>query len=115
MVLRPKSKIDSLFYYQILKSQNVIDELQFLAESRSGTFPQITFDALKHIDFVLPNESEILENYIRSIRMYSEKSVVNSIQIEFLTKQRDVLLPQLISGNLRLKERMMNRENNIDV
>lgn len=110
MVLRPKRKIDSLFYYEILKSQNVIDELQFLAESRSGTFPQITFDTLKHIGFVLPNEIEILENYIRSISMYFEKSIVNSKQNESLIKQRDVLLPQLISGKLRVSEEMINVE-----
>ncbi|MGQ1891178.1 restriction endonuclease subunit S [Thermophagus sp. OGC60D27] len=109
MVLRPKSNIDSLFYYQILKSQNVIDELQFLAESRSGTFPQITFDTLKYIDFVLPNESRVLENYIRSIRMYFERTIVNSKQIESLTKQRDALLPQLISGKLRVCEEMIER------
>lgn len=103
MVLRPKKDIKSLFYYQILTSQNVIDELQFLAESRSGTFPQITFDTLKHIDFVLPKERQILDRYIKSITMYFEKSIVNSSQIDSLIKQRDVLLPQLISGKLKIE------------
>lgn len=46
MVLRPrKDVVLPRFLYAILKSKAVIDELQHLAETRSGTFPQITFSA----------------------------------------------------------------------
>lgn len=44
MVLRPKMElVDPRFLYAILTSKTVIDEMQHLAETRSGTFPQITF------------------------------------------------------------------------
>ena len=44
MVLRPKKDIvNPHFLFAILKSKQIIDELQHLAETRSGTFPQITF------------------------------------------------------------------------
>ena len=55
MVLRHNEKITPQYLYYILKSQNVIDELQMLAESRSGTFPQITFSELSNIKVLLPN------------------------------------------------------------
>lgn len=46
MVLRPHTDIVlPRFLYNILKSQSIIDELQHLAETRSGTFPQITFSS----------------------------------------------------------------------
>ncbi|MDD2477184.1 MAG: restriction endonuclease subunit S, partial [Dysgonamonadaceae bacterium] len=46
MVLRPSTTIiDPKFLFAILSSQKIIDELQIRAESRSGTFPQITFGA----------------------------------------------------------------------
>lgn len=46
MVLRPKQdRVRPRFLFAILKSKAVIDELQLLAETRSGTFPQITFSA----------------------------------------------------------------------
>lgn len=46
MVLRPdKKRIRPLYLYFYLKSKHVLAQLQYLAESRSGTFPQITFDS----------------------------------------------------------------------
>ena len=46
MVLRPrKDVVLPRFLFAILKSQEIIDELQHLAETRSGTFPQITFSS----------------------------------------------------------------------
>ena len=56
MVLRHNDKITPQYLYYILKSQNVIEELQMLAESRSGTFPQITFSELSNLRVWLPNK-----------------------------------------------------------
>ena len=55
MVLRSNEKIRPLYLYYILQSQAVIDELQMLAESRSGTFPQITFSELSLLTTELPD------------------------------------------------------------
>ena len=56
MVIRPYTDLVLPQYlYMILKSQPIIDELQHLAETRSGTFPQITFSAeLAPMDIKLP-------------------------------------------------------------
>lgn len=55
MVLRKKNcEISSDYLFQILKSDEVITELQAMAESRSGTFPQITFSELSRISINLP-------------------------------------------------------------
>ena len=56
MVLRPnKNKILPKYLYLILKSDEIIKELQHLAETRSGTFPQITFNSeLANIEIFLP-------------------------------------------------------------
>ena len=43
MVLRHNDKVLPEYLFAILKSKSVLDELQYLAETRSGTFPQITF------------------------------------------------------------------------
>lgn len=102
MVLRPKNEIDSLFYYQILKTESTITELQFLAESRSGTFPQITFDTLSAIEFSLPNEPKIIEEYVKQLKEIFNKSIQNLESIESLEKVRDSLLPKLISGKIKV-------------
>lgn len=55
MVIRTKS--DSLhprFLYYFLTSPATVAWLQVLAESRSGTFPQITFDQVENLELPLP-------------------------------------------------------------
>ena len=54
MVIRHRDNITPLYLYYILKSSSVIEELQMLAESRSGTFPQITFSELSKLEIKLP-------------------------------------------------------------
>ena len=42
--------------FAVLKSESIINELQILAETRSGTFPQITFNAeLAPMEINLPD------------------------------------------------------------
>lgn len=45
MVLRHNEKVLPEYLFALLKSNYVIAELQHLAETRSGTFPQITFSS----------------------------------------------------------------------
>jgi type I restriction enzyme S subunit len=55
MVIVTDDKIvDNKFFYHLIKSKERLEELQMIAESRSGTFPQITFDAISNIEFSLP-------------------------------------------------------------
>lgn len=54
MVLRNKGNIDNEYLFQILKSDNVVNYLQMIAESRSGTFPQITFKELSNVMIKVP-------------------------------------------------------------
>lgn len=65
MVLRHKEGINPHFLYQILRSDEVINQLQLLAESRSGTFPQITFTELANIRVNIPSLEQ--QNKIVSI------------------------------------------------
>ena len=56
MVLRIKdpSKYYLQYIYQQLISQKMLHQINEIAESRSGTFPQITFDAIKNIELTPP-------------------------------------------------------------
>lgn len=55
MVLRKKSnEIDNTFLYKYLTSEKMLNYLQIIAEGRSGTFPQITFNELRSIAIDLP-------------------------------------------------------------
>lgn len=68
MVLRNKGNIDNTFLYQLLKSDKIINQLQLLAESRSGTFPQITFNELANVEIEIPN----IENQIKISKILTD-------------------------------------------
>ena len=56
MVLRAHEDVDPQYVYQILRSNDTLAQLQMLAESRSGTFPQITYSELSNIMVSLPSQ-----------------------------------------------------------
>ena len=59
MVIRArKDRVFPKFLYQYLTSAEISSWLQHLAESRSGTFPQITFDEVASLELPLPPLSE---------------------------------------------------------
>ncbi len=58
IVIRAKKDILPEFLYRVLISNDALAEFQHIAESRSGTFPQITFDAIRDYYMLLPSLSE---------------------------------------------------------
>jgi type I restriction enzyme S subunit len=103
MIIRNNEKINNRLLYRILTRQDSIDEFQMIAESRSGTFPQITFDVIGHFPIVLPN-LEIQNKFQSIVDPFEKQQSNNLMEIKSLTKLRDTLLPKLISGEVRLKE-----------
>ena len=65
MVIRNKNIVKSKYLYYFLQSDKIISELQMLAETRSGTFPQITFNELSKLSIKIPPLPE--QNRIISI------------------------------------------------
>ena len=103
MVLREKSDIPSLFIYFILTELSNIDFLQMMAESRSGTFPQITFDVLSRVDYIGPVNNEAIKVFSENVlEPLYEKMIANEKQNQTLASLRDTLLPKLISGELQV-------------
>ena len=76
MVIRHNENIIPQFLYYIITSQAVIEELQMLAESRSGTFPQITFSELAGLPIELPPLSEQTK-IVRLLKSLDDKIEVN--------------------------------------
>lgn len=54
MVLRSQGDLDPIFLELYLTSAEILDYLQMIAEDRSGTFPQITFDIISKLELKLP-------------------------------------------------------------
>ena len=103
MVLRSVSCVKSLFSYFYLKQESVVSDLQYMAEDRSGTFPQITFDVLSQLTLTLPNETALVDYFTDQVLVpYHNKIYKNEESSEKLAEFRDTLLPKLMSGELRI-------------
>jgi type I restriction enzyme S subunit len=102
MVLRSKGILDNLVIYFFMKSNEVLNQLQLLAESRSGTFPQITYTELAKIELNIPS-ADILKLFTEYLWSAFKKIRENQSQIESLTQLRDSLLPKLMTGKITVK------------
>jgi len=104
MVMRSKVEINSLFQYFYLTQQESIKYLQHLAESRSGTFPQITFSEVSTIKVALP-DFKLVNTFVEvALKPYYDNQFQVKDENEKLTQLRDLILPKLMSGELEIKE-----------
>ncbi|HEC2202627.1 TPA: restriction endonuclease subunit S [Staphylococcus delphini] len=86
MVLRNKNReiLNSKYLYYYLTSVELVNYLQNLAEARSGTFPQITFNELKNITINLPSIKfqdsvvKILESLNQKIK--SNQNIITNLE-----------------------------------
>lgn len=103
MVMRSKVEINSLFQYFYLTQQESIKYLQHLAESRSGTFPQITFSEVSTIKIALP-DFELVNTFVEiALKPYYDNQFQVKDENEKLILLRDLILPKLMSGELEVK------------
>ena len=92
MVLRPKTDVVlPRFLFAFLSSNHVLAELQHLAETRSGTFPQITFSSeLASIPIAVP-DFETQEKIISILSSIEEKIHYNTEINENLQEQAQTI------------------------
>lgn len=100
MVLRSKG-INPYLIYCFLTNNDILKELQHLAETRSGTFPQITFTQLKDFKLVIPDETTLIK-VSKNIQDIYENIFLNNKETQTLTVLRDSLLPKLMNGEIAL-------------
>ncbi|MEE9690571.1 restriction endonuclease subunit S [Enterobacter sp. HK169] len=105
MVLRPKSKELSYYLYFLLSSNEVVSYLQLMAESRSGTFPQITYDTVSDVKILTSPDESVIKSFCKFLGenlFIPQQSIIK--QNDMLTNIRDTLLPKLLSGEINLPE-----------
>ncbi|MFA0457516.1 restriction endonuclease subunit S [Vibrio breoganii] len=107
MVIQANEKVHPRLLYMILTRQNTIDEFNIIADSRSGTFPQITFKAISNLEFCMAPR-EIQDAFVSQIMpMIKLQSSLKS-ENKQLAEMRDTLLPKLLSGEIDLETTIEN-------
>lgn len=96
MVLRPYVDVVlPQFLFAILKSKEIINELQLLAETRSGTFPQITFSSeLAPMTVMLP-DFDTQSRIVGILSAIEEKIKLNTAINENLEQQAQAIFDDI--------------------
>ena len=103
MVIRPNEGINPHYLYHILTNPDLIQEMQHLAETRSGTFPQITFESelsTYQIPLLPKKEQDKLGELFEKIDNQIFHNIEENKQLSTI---RDTLLPKLMSSELDVK------------
>jgi type I restriction enzyme S subunit len=101
-IIRGSKEIHPRILYRMLTAKETLDGFQVQAESRSGTFPQITFDSISHLPIVLP-PIKIQEAFQRAVGKIDVQIKINKQQSRNLIALRDTLLPKLLSVEIKTK------------
>lgn len=99
--LKDKEKFKSFIYYW-LKSDEIQNRIQNSVVQ--GVQANISLTVLKDLKIPISSDFGIIEKYSEKVNPILELILQNQEENRLLRTQRDTLLPQLISGAVRLKE-----------
>lgn len=99
MVIRAKKDVVSPKYlYYFLKSSSTVAELQLLAETRSGTFPQITFSEVANLTIPVPSLA-VQEVIVQTMQCLEDKITCNEQINDNLEQQAQSYFQELFVDN----------------
>ena len=104
MVIRAKKDVVSPKYlYYFLKNSSTVAELQLLAETRSGTFPQITFSEVANLTIPVPPLA-VQEVIVQTMQCLEDKTICNEQINDNLQQQLFSLYENMATASPCLKE-----------
>ena len=99
MVIRAKKDVVSPKYlYYFLKNSSTVAELQLLAETRSGTFPQITFSEVANLTIPVPSLA-VQEVIVQTMQCLEGKITCNEQINDNLEQQAQSYFQELFVDN----------------
>ena len=99
MVIRAKKDVVSPKYlYYFLKNSSTVAELQLLAETRSGTFPQITFSEVANLTIPVPSLA-VQEVIVQTMQCLEDKITCNEQINNNLEQQAQSYFQELFVDN----------------
>ena len=104
MVIRAKKDVVSPKYlYYFLKNSSTVAELQLLAETRSGTFPQITFSEVANLTIPVPPLA-VQEVIVQTMQCLEDKTTCNEQINDNLQRQLRTIFKAEFTDNSELEK-----------
>jgi len=102
IVLRPKAPFP-LFYGYLLGRSNAFRNFAIGQMTGSSGRQRVPADSLADFDVIVPSD-DILVRFSELIKPMVQRLKVNAKEIQTLSKLRDLLLPKLMKGEIRVKD-----------
>ena len=102
--LVPDKSVPTEYLYQLLKSN--ADKIEAVATG--STFKEVSGSALKGIEVLVPS-LESLSQFSKTLNPSNKRQLTIQKETETLTQLRERLLPELISGRVRVKEKVISQ------
>ena len=99
-IIRPKKQLTKSFVYYLLRSKNFHDHA--LSYTNGTTVLHLSKNAVPEFEFLIPDQ-ETLKKFDLTAKNFLSRINANNIEIDRLSKIRDLLLPKLMSGEIRVK------------
>lgn len=101
-LLRPKDPRYCYFLYLYLKYLYKQDEF-FNIENGSSGIKNLDYKyLLNNMTFEFPRDENEILNFTEKIQVYFQKIAANNLQVEGLEQVRDLILPRLMNGELKI-------------
>ena len=98
MVIRAiKDVVSPKYLYYFLKNSSTVAELQLLAETRSGTFPQITFSEVANLTIPVPSLA-VQEVIVQTMQCLEDKITCNEQINDNLEQQTQTIYRERFEG-----------------
>ena len=101
-IVRSKQENKEEFLYQFFRSNRFRE--QMIASAKGSVILHISKDAILDYDFVEPSSDEVFLAYQRVTNPIVEIMNINVSNSQTLAGMRDVLLPKLISGEIKIPD-----------
>lgn len=95
------NKISPYFLYYLLTNQTNVEYLHSIAEGSTSTYPSLRPEDIAKFTFNLPPENKC-NAFHEHVSSYWHKIFANQRQIKKIESMRDILLPKLMNGTVRV-------------
>ncbi|MBU2615918.1 MAG: restriction endonuclease subunit S [Nanoarchaeota archaeon] len=99
-IIRPKKQLTKSFVYYLLRSKRFHDHA--LSYTNGTTVLHLSKNAVPEFEFLVPDQ-DTLKKFDLIAKNLLLRIKANNIEIDRLSKIRDLLLPKLMSGEIRIK------------
>lgn len=99
IVMRSKKNLSPFWIYCLARSYDFKDTAVLSMTGTSGR-QRVQVDVLR--DYMIQFNQKVMNDFHNIVELYFEKIKSNQIQIRTLTQLRDILLPKLMSGEVRV-------------